>query len=76
MIAFAIVFFLLASLALATALYAMVNSEWAVGILTGAVCAMLIVLGVAAVNTEVPECNKVYEPGGSYVETCEYPTDV
>jgi hypothetical protein len=38
----------------------------------------LLFYGIAGVISETspsPDCSKVYNPDGSYVETCEYPGD-
>ena len=38
----------------------------------------LVFCGIAGVISETsaePDCSKVYNPDGSYVETCEYPGD-
>jgi len=76
MIAFVILFGAIAVIGLITAVAGFL---WDDGISLLSVGAGMLILGmllaISAANTEEPDCSKVYNPDGSYVETCEYPGD-
>lgn len=76
MIAFVILFGAIAVIGLITAV---AGFFWDDSIALFSVGTGMLMLGtllaIAAANTEEPDCSKVYNPDGSYVETCEYPGD-